>query len=60
VTQTNYAIPLWAVGLGAIAFGERLPPQAFAALALIALGLFVAQEGWRGVPMLRARLMSRP
>ena len=47
VTQTNYAIPLFAVGFGAVVLGERLPPQAFAALALIGLGLFIAQEGWR-------------
>jgi drug/metabolite transporter (DMT)-like permease len=47
VTQTNYAIPLWAVGLGALLFGERLGAHALAAGGLIALGLFVAQEGWR-------------
>lgn len=47
VTQTNYAIPIWAVALGAIVFGERLEAPALAAAALIALGLFVAQEGWR-------------
>jgi drug/metabolite transporter (DMT)-like permease len=45
ITQTNYAIPLWAVGLGALALGERIGPQAFAALGLIGLGLFVAQDG---------------
>jgi drug/metabolite transporter (DMT)-like permease len=45
VTQTNYAIPLWAVAIGAFVLGERLSLQAFAALALIGLGLFVAQGG---------------
>lgn len=55
VTQTNYAIPLWAVLLGALALGERLAPQAFAALALIGLGLFVAQDGLRA----GLRLISR-
>lgn len=46
-TQTNYLLPLWAVGLGAIVLGERLSPNAFLALALVASGLFIAQEGWR-------------
>lgn len=47
VTQTNYAIPVWAVCVGALAFGETLPPATLVAAALIGLGLFVAQEGWR-------------
>jgi len=55
VTQTNYAIPLWAVILGSVALGERLAPQAFAALALIGLGLFVAQGGLKAL----LRLISR-
>lgn len=55
VTQTNYAIPLWAVILGVVALGERLAPQAFAALALIGLGLFVAQDGLKAA----LRLISR-
>ncbi len=45
VTQTNYAIPLWAVAIGALALGERISPQALIALALIGMGLFVAQGG---------------
>ena len=45
VTQTNYAIPLWAVAIGALVLGEHLPPQAFLAMGLIGLGLFVAQDG---------------
>jgi drug/metabolite transporter (DMT)-like permease len=52
VTQTNYVIPLWALALGAMLFGERIPPQALLALALIAAGLFVAQDGWRALQRL--------
>jgi len=52
VTQTNYLLPLWALALGAIAFGEEIGANAVLAFVLIVLGLFVAQEGWR---MLRAR-----
>jgi drug/metabolite transporter (DMT)-like permease len=44
-TQTNYMLPLWAVALGAALFAERLGPNAYLALALIALGLFIAQDG---------------
>lgn len=47
ITQTNYAIPVWAVVVGALAFGETLPPATLVAAALIGLGLYVAQEGWR-------------
>jgi drug/metabolite transporter (DMT)-like permease len=47
VTQTNFAIPVWAVAVGALLFGERLAPNALLATALIAAGLFVAHEGWR-------------
>jgi drug/metabolite transporter (DMT)-like permease len=47
VTQTNYAIPIWAVALGAVAFGERLTAQQLLSACLILFGLFVAQEGWR-------------
>lgn len=45
--QTNYLMPLWALALGAVAFGEEVGVNALAAFALIALGLFIAQEGWR-------------
>jgi drug/metabolite transporter (DMT)-like permease len=41
----NYLIPVWAVVLGALALGERLPVRAFAALGLILLGVVVAR--WR-------------
>jgi drug/metabolite transporter (DMT)-like permease len=47
VTQTNYLMPLWALVLGALAFGETISVNAILALALIAAGLLVAQEGWR-------------
>lgn len=41
----NYLIPVWAVVLGALALGERLPPRAFAALGLILAGMVIAR--WR-------------
>lgn len=47
VTQTNYCLPLWAVVLGAIAFGEVLHWNAALALLLIGLGLVTTQDGWR-------------
>lgn len=55
VTQTNYCLPLWAVGLGALAFGERLEWNALLALLLIGLGLATTQDGWRA---LRIRLTA--
>ena len=39
----NYLIPVWAVLLGALALGERLPGRAFAALALILVGVVIAR-----------------
>lgn len=47
VTQTNYCLPLWAVVLGALAFGERLDWNAAAALVLIGLGLMTTQGVFR-------------
>jgi drug/metabolite transporter (DMT)-like permease len=47
VTQTNYILPLCAVALGAVLFGERLDWNAGAALVLIGLGLVTTQDGWR-------------
>lgn len=44
----NYLIPIWAVVLGTLALGERLPPRAFAALALILAGVVLAR--WRVRP----------
>ncbi len=52
VSQTNYLLPLCAVALGALLFGERLEWNAAAALVLIGLGLVTTQDGWR-------RLMRR-
>lgn len=49
LTQANYCLPLWAVTLGVIAFGERVEPNMLAALLLIGLGLFTAQGGWRAL-----------
>jgi drug/metabolite transporter (DMT)-like permease len=39
----NYLIPVWAVVLGALALGERLPARAFAALGLILAGVVLAR-----------------
>lgn len=44
----NYLIPVWAVVLGAVALGERLPTRAFAALALILTGVVLARWQFRG------------
>ena len=44
----NYLIPVWAVLLGALALGERLPARAFAALALILVGVVIARWQWAG------------
>ncbi|MGE0044468.1 MAG: DMT family transporter [Hyphomonadaceae bacterium] len=54
VTQTNYLMPLWALGLGAIAFAEPIGWNALIAFALIAAGLFIAQEGWKAMRMVNA------
>jgi drug/metabolite transporter (DMT)-like permease len=45
VSQTNYILPLCAVGLGALLFGERLDWNSVAALALIGFGLVATQGG---------------
>lgn len=47
VSQTNYLLPLGAVGLGALLFGERLDWNAAAALLLIGVGLIATQGGLR-------------
>ena len=47
VSQTNYLLPVCAVTLGAILFGERLDWNAALALGLICLGLVTTQGGWR-------------
>jgi drug/metabolite transporter (DMT)-like permease len=43
----NYLIPVWAVVLGAVALGERLPARAFAALGLILAGVVLARWQFR-------------
>jgi drug/metabolite transporter (DMT)-like permease len=43
----NYLIPVWAVVLGALALGERLPTRAFAALGLILAGVVLARWQFR-------------
>lgn len=43
----NYLIPVWAVVLGALVLGERLPPRAFAALGLILAGVVIARWQFR-------------
>ncbi|MEM1104709.1 MAG: EamA family transporter, partial [Pseudomonadota bacterium] len=40
----NYLTPLYAVGLGALAFAERLDQGVFIALAVILAGVFVSQR----------------
>lgn len=43
LSMVNYQVPVWAVILGILFLGESLPSQFAGALALILLGLFVAQ-----------------
>jgi drug/metabolite transporter (DMT)-like permease len=43
----NYLIPVWAVVLGALVLGERLPTRAFAALAMILAGVVIARWQFR-------------
>lgn len=40
----NYLIPVWAVGVGALFLGERLPPSALSGLALILGGIVISQS----------------
>lgn len=43
MTLTNYQVPVWSVIFGAWLLNEALPPQVFAALALILLGVALSQ-----------------
>lgn len=43
----NYLIPVWAVLMGAVVLGERLPTRAFAALGLILAGVVLARWQFR-------------
>lgn len=45
MSLANYITPLWAVGVGALLFHERLEANALIALALILGGVAVAQRG---------------
>ena len=45
----NYLIPVWAVVLGALVLGERLPTRAFAALLLILSGVVLARWQFRAL-----------
>ncbi len=49
VSQTNYLLPVAALLIGAAWFGEPIAGNLLGALALIAAGLFVTQEGWRAL-----------
>lgn len=48
MTLTNYQVPLWSVGFGAVILGETLPHSFFAALGLILAGLAISQWKRRG------------
>ncbi|MGH1577432.1 DMT family transporter [Planktotalea sp.] len=41
---TSYMVPIWSVIFGITLLGEELPPQLFAALALVLLGIFISQS----------------
>ena len=47
LSLVNYMTPVWAIGVGALMFGERLDASAFAALAVILAGVGVSQTGRR-------------
>jgi drug/metabolite transporter (DMT)-like permease len=49
VSQTNYLLPVAALLIGAAWFGEPIAGNLVGALALIAAGLFVTQQGWRAL-----------
>lgn len=47
LSTVNYQVPVWSVIFGAALLGETLPPQLFAALALILGGLVLSRGGGR-------------
>lgn len=55
VALSNYLVPVWAVVLGAVAFGERLNGRASLALLLILLGIGISQGRLRLWPAPRLR-----
>ncbi|MGR3485813.1 MAG: DMT family transporter [Paracoccaceae bacterium] len=44
MSQVSYQVPVWSMIFGALVLGEALPWRFFAALALILLGLWIAQR----------------
>lgn len=42
ISYTTYLVPIWATAVGALAMGERLGPEVFAALGLVLAGLWLA------------------
>jgi drug/metabolite transporter (DMT)-like permease len=50
VSQLNYLIPLWAVGVGMLFLGEEPEPNHLYALGLILCGILVTQLERRGTP----------
>ncbi|MGR3762116.1 DMT family transporter [Roseobacteraceae bacterium NS-SX3] len=47
LSTVNYQVPVWSVLFGAFLLGETLPPQLFAALALILAGLLLSRRARR-------------
>ncbi len=43
MSYANYLVPLWAIVLGAVLFGERLSVNAFIALGVVSIGLAISQ-----------------
>ncbi|MGF1464246.1 MAG: DMT family transporter [Maricaulaceae bacterium] len=43
LSLTNYFVPLWAVGMGALVFAEPLPATLLGALTVILIGLVIAR-----------------
>ncbi|NND45126.1 MAG: EamA family transporter, partial [Xanthomonadales bacterium] len=53
VANINFLIPIWAVLLGALVMNEQLPPTLAAGLALVLLGVGVAQRRTAPAPVAR-------
>jgi drug/metabolite transporter (DMT)-like permease len=53
VSQLNYLIPLWAVGVGMLFLGEEPEPNHLYALGLILCGILITQLERRGTPSAR-------
>ncbi|EGV17367.1 DMT family transporter [Thiocapsa marina] len=54
VSQLNYLIPLWAVGVGMLFLGEEPEPNHLYALGLILCGILITQLERRGTPSARS------